>query len=306
MSDENIITGDILAPDGPAQWIKNVNTDTFVKDVVEQSHTIPVIVDFWASWCGPCKQLTPILKKTVEAAQGRVHLVMVDIDQNQALAGQLRIQSVPTVMVFMGGQPVDGFQGALPESQVKAFIDKTLKDLPPSRNEQLIAAGRQAIEDKDYTSAIQYLGELVQNDPSHFEALGLLAQVYIKLGHLTEAEQLLETVASAGKKNIEVVSALAKLDILKQSKDLSGLDELFAKAKAEPANLTAQYELALGLHAHDELDKAADILLAIIEKDMGWSEGAAKTQLLKMFEASGQTSPFTLKYRRKLSYLLFC
>jgi putative thioredoxin len=287
------------------EFIKHGDTASFVSDVIEQSQTIPVIVNFWAKWSDPCKQLTPALEKAVKVAGGKVKLVLIDIDQNKDLAGQLQIQSVPTVMAFSGGHPVDGFQGAVSDNQITSFIEKLAKDMPASPVEQLIEVGRQALDTSDLPTAIQAFGQVVQENPQQFTAVGLLVRTYIKLDHLNEAEQLLATVPQDGLKNKEIITATAALEMAKQGQDAGDVAELREKASRDPENLNTQYDLALALQAKGAFDEAGDILLAIVAKDVSWNDGAAREQIVKMFEVAGQTSEFTKITRRKLSSLLF-
>jgi len=230
---------------------------------------------------------------------------MVDIDKNKELAAQLQIQSVPTVMGFMGGRPVDGFTGVIPESQIQAFIDKLTAGAPPNASEELLEAGRQALEAKDYPAAIQACGQVAQAEPTNATAIGMLARAYIALGHLDEAEQILGTVAPDRATDNDVVAANAALDMARQAGDVGDADELKAKVNRNPDDHEARFELALALATRGELDEAGDMLLEIIRREPGWNEDAARMQLLKMFEAEGPTSPFTLAARRKLSSLLF-
>ncbi|MGB0630103.1 MAG: thioredoxin [Alphaproteobacteria bacterium] len=303
----------ILNPGGgdavPAgDLIKDVTIDTFQRDVLEESMTTPVIVDFWATWCGPCKQLTPILEKVVLAARGAVKLVKIDIDQNQALAQQMRVQSVPTVYAFSGGRPVDAFQGAQPESQVKAFVDKLAESAGTAQSDPLAEAieqAREALAAEDFESAAAIFGQVVSHVPDNADALGGLARALVGMNHLEEAAEILSQVPEDQADNADVVAARAALDLANQSAavgDLSGLEEAVA---ANPADHQARFDLAIGLFGTGRREEAIDHLVESMKIDRTWNEEAARKQLIQFFDTMSPTDDATIAGRRKMSAVLF-
>ncbi len=285
--------------------IVDATIETFGRDVLEASLQVPVIVDFWAPWCGPCKQLTPVLEKLVLSLRGAVRLVKVNVDENQMLAQQLRIQSIPTVMAFRKGRPVDGFQGALPESQLKQFIAALVGDIGPSPVEEVIAMAAEAMAQGNLEDAAAMLSQVLAAEPDNAEAIGRLAQILIRKGDLARAQQLIDSAPADQKNHKEIESARAALALAEDTRDAGRPDELMAKVEADPDDHQARYDLALALAKAGDHDAAADQLVEIIRRDRNWNDDAARKQLIKMFEAFGQTSPFTVKARRKLSSVLF-
>ena len=285
-----------------ADLIKDGSDASFVADVIEASKTVPVIVDFWATWCGPCRQLTPALEKAVKAAKGAVKLVKIDIDKNPVYAGQLRVQSIPTVYAFDGGKPVDGFTGALPESQVKAFVDKLVKAPAVSELDALIAEGREALEAGDTGGAAQSFAEALALAPDNLDAIGGLARCYLAGGDTERAAEV-AAMAPEGAKNADLESVRATLALARAApSDTAGAERRLA---ANADDHAARAELAAALAAKGKLAEAADQLLDLIARDRDWNEGAARTQLLTVFEAAGQTSEITRQGRRRLSSILF-
>jgi putative thioredoxin len=291
------------APAGTgADIIKDGSDAGFMADVIEASRETPVIVDFWATWCGPCKQLGPALEKAVKAAGGAVKLVKIDIDKNPVYAGQLRVQSIPTVYAFDGGRPVDGFTGALPESQVNAFVQKLVREPPVSEEAELLAMGREALELGDVAGAAQAFAEVLQIAPDNLEAIGGLARCYLAGGDLERAAEA-AAMAPADAKNADLESVRAVLSLAKEAP--SETAEAERRLQADANDHAARSEIAAGLAAQGKLAAAADHLLEIIARDRDWNEGAARAQLLKVFEAAGQTSEVTRQGRRRLSSILF-
>ena len=284
--------------------IKDATDASFVDDVVEASKTQPVIVDFWATWCGPCRQLGPALEKAVTAAKGAVKLVKVDIDKNPAYAGQLRVQSIPAVFAFVDGKPVDGFMGALPDSQVRAFVDKLAKMGPggPSPIDEALDMARESLELGDMGGAAQAYAQVLQADPANPKALGGLAKVYMASG---DAERAGEVVAMAapGAKDSDLDSVRAALALAAEAPSETASFE--ARLARNPDDLEARFEMAKALAGRHKLAAAADQLLAIIEKDRAWNDDAARKQLLTVFEAAGPMSEIARNGRRRLSAILF-
>ena len=295
----------------PADLIKDSDQTKFAKDVLEASRTVPVIVDFWAPWCGPCKTLQPTIEKVVKAANGAVKLVKINIDQNQMLAQQLRIQSIPAVYAFFGGRPVDGFMGAVPESQVKQFVDNLVQAtggaVGGAGNEvaELLEHAKAAIAQNDLDLAVRVYSEILGIDPANVTALAGIARYHVASGDLEQAKELLAQVEAKDKSNADVVAVQAAIDLAEKAKEAGPLDELKAKAAADPKDMQARLDLAMAYWAGNQRQEAIDELLAMIKLDRKWNEEAARQQLLKFFEALGFTDPLAVDGRKRLSTILF-
>jgi putative thioredoxin len=282
--------------------IKDATDASFMADVIEASRTQPVIVDFWAPWCGPCRQLTPALEKAVNAAKGAVKLVKVNIDENPRIAGQLRVQSIPTVYAFQNGQPIDGFQGALPESQVKAFIERMSGPAEPDDIETLLGMAKESLDLGDLGGAAQGYAAVLQAEPKNVKAIAGLARCYLAGGETERAAEL-AAMAPADAKDADLASVRAALALAAEG--ASETAPLERRLASDANDHEARFELAKALAAAGQLEAAADHLLILIEKDRTWNDEAARKQLLTVFEAAGPVSEVTKTGRRRLSSILF-
>ncbi|HVW72443.1 MAG TPA: thioredoxin [Rhizomicrobium sp.] len=301
---------------GTSPHIKDAGLATFAADVLEASRQVPVIVDFWAPWCGPCKTLGPSLEAAVEAADGAVKLVKVNIDENPEIAQQLRIQSIPTVYAFRNGQPVDGFMGAIPDSQVKAFVAALAGGAAghthdhghggPEHTAEVLAVAAEALEAGDIAMAAQAYGHVLQDEPGHPEAVAGLARAYLAGGDIERARTTLQMVKPGGEQDEAIRAVEAELKLKSAPPpDLSATAALRARLEADPKDHQARYDLAMALDAAGDRDGAVAELLELVRRDRKWNEEAGRKQLVTLFEAMGPTDPRTIEARRKLSGLLF-
>jgi putative thioredoxin len=291
----------------PAGLIKDSTDRAFAADVIQESMNQPVIVDFWAPWCGPCKQLTPLLEKQVQAANGAVKLVKINIDENPQIAGRLRVQSIPAVFAFRGGQPVDGFMGALPDSQVKEFV-KRLAQMSgggASPVDEMLAAAQEALEAGEIGPAAQAFAEVLQHEPDRAEAIAGMARCYMAAGDLEAARGTIESAPEDARKHELVKAAEAALGIAEKAGQAGDSANLKTAVDADPANHQARYDYAIALMAENRNEEAMDELLAIVKRDRTWEDQKARKELLTLFEALGPTDPAVASGRRKLSAILF-
>ena len=286
-------------------FVKDTTTQTFVKDVIEESKRQPVLVDFWAPWCGPCKQLTPILEKAVRAAKGKVKLVKMNIDDHPAIPGQMGIQSIPAVIAFVNGQPADGFMGALPESQVVAFLERLTKDRIGGEAQDLLKAADAALAEGDAAGATEMYAQLLAEDNTNVPALGGLARAYVETGALDQARQTLALVPEAKQNDAAVAAARAALELAEQAKTVGPIDELEQKVAANPLDHQARFDLALALNGKGQRADALEHLITIVKRDRKWNDDGARKQLVQFFDAWGPTDEATIDGRKRLSSILF-
>ncbi len=295
----------LLGQGGGGDLIKDTDTQGFPKDVMEASLEQPVIVDFWAPWCGPCKQLTPILEKVVKAAAGKVKLVKINIDENQQLAAQLRVQSIPAVYAFSQGRPVDAFMGAQSESQVRAFVERLVGGVGPSPLDAALEQAQAAFEAGDLQTAAQIFAEILRHESGNAKAIAGLAECYLASGEVEQARTTLALTPPEAATDPAILSAQAKLDLAGTQVDAGEMDALRAKVEADPGDHQARFDLAMALNGAGDREGAVTALLDIIRRDRAWNEEAARKQLLTLFEAYGPSDPVTLSGRRQLSSILF-
>jgi putative thioredoxin len=299
------LIGKSVPPATNGEVIKDSDTQHFVQDVIQASQKQPVIVDFWAPWCGPCKQLGPLLERAVKAAGGKVRLVKINIDENPELAQQLRIQSIPMVYAFSQGQPVDGFAGALPESQLKVFIERLTGPIGPAPEELAIEQARQLAAAGQLERAAKLYERILVSEPGNAEALGGLARAQIGLGRAAAARQTLERVPKEHAGHLEVEGARAALSLAEEAGTLPDPSTLNARLLADGNDHETRLDLATALFLRGEIAAAMDHLLTVIRTDREWQDQAARKQLIKFFEALGPKHPATIEGRRKLSAVLF-
>jgi|SRR5580704_9280758 putative thioredoxin len=285
--------------------IKETTTQAFVKDVIEESRRQPVLVDFWAPWCGPCRQLTPILEKVVRAAKGKVKLTKMNIDEHPAIPGQMGIQSIPAVIAFVNGQPADGFLGALPENQVTAFIERLTKDQLGGEEKDRLKLADAALVDGDPAGAAELYAQILAEDSTNIQALAGLARCYVETGAIEQAKQTLALVPDAKRNEASVAAARAALELAEQATSVGPIAELEQKVSANAADHQARFDLAIALNAKGQRQEALDHLVEIVRRDRKWNDDGARKQLVQLFEAWGPTDELTIAGRKRLSSILF-
>lgn len=303
---------DILSGTGAdpvADLIKDTSEATFMADVVEASQNVPVIVDFWAPWCGPCKTLGPQLEEAVTAAKGAVKMVKINVDEAQMIAGQMQIQSIPTVYAFWQGQPIDGFQGALPGSEIKAFVDRVIEAAggasPGGQLEEAVAAAEEMLSEGAAVDAAQTFAAILGEDPANAAAYGGLVRAHIAMDDLDQAEAILNGASAEISETPELEAAHAQLELARQAADAGPVADLQAQVAADPDNHQARFDLAQALHAAGNVEDAVAELLELFRRDREWNDGAAKTQMFTIFDALKPNDPVVLNGRRKLSSMIF-
>ena len=299
--------GSGAAPQAAADLIKDTTTQTFVRDVIEESKRQPVLIDFWAQWCGPCKQLTPILEKAVRATNGKVKLVKMNIDEHPSIPGQMGIQSIPAVIAFVDGRPADGFMGAVPESQVNAFIEKLTAGMPggaPTAAE-LLQEAEAVLAEGDVQTAASIYAEVLRADSTNVAAIAGLARCYMQTGATEQAKKTLGLVPEAKREDASVKAVQAMIYLAEQAQSLGPIAELEQKVAADPLDHQARFDLAIALNAADRREDATTHLLDIVKRDRKWNDDGARKQLVQFFDAWGPTDDATVEGRKRLSTILF-
>lgn len=292
-----------------ADIIKDTTEAAFMTDVVEASQSVPVIVDFWAPWCGPCKTLGPLLEDAVRAAKGAVKMVKINVDEAQMIAGQLQVQSIPTVYAFHKGQPIDGFQGAVPGSEITAFVERVIKasggEAPGESLNDAVDAAEEMLTEGAAVDAAQTFAAILGEDPAHAAAYGGLVRAHIAMDDFDQAEAILNGAPAEISSAPELEAAHAQLQLARQAADAGPVAELRAAVEANPDDHKARFDLAQALHASDDAAGAVDTLLDLFQRDREWNDGAAKTQLFIVFDALKPSDPIVLNGRRRLSSIIF-
>ncbi|CAN1723293.1 putative thioredoxin [Hyphomicrobium sp. 1Nfss2.1] len=288
-----------------ADIIKDSTSASFAKDVIEASRTAVVVVDFWAAWCGPCKQLTPILEKVVRSYGGKVRLVKINVDEHPAIAGQLRVQSLPTVYAFRDGRPLDGFMGAQPESAVREFIERLIGGDAEDDINAVLATGEEALQEGDVQAAAEVFAAVLQEHKHNPVALAGLARCYLQTGDIDRAEQMIGLVAPDDQKSPAVEQVRAALELARKAGGEDNRAELEKRVAANPADMQARFDLAVALAARGAKAEAVEHLLDLVRRDRTWNEEAARKQLVQLFEAWGFKDPAAIEGRRRLSSILF-
>ncbi len=290
--------------------VKETDTAGFMSDVIEASRDVPVIVDFWATWCGPCKTLTPILESVVAKARGAVRMVKIDVDKNPDLSAQLRIQSIPTVFAFKNGQPVDAFQGALPESEVQRWVDQLIAqhggEIEPTPVEQALTAAEEAFNTGDVGGAGALYAQVLNHDAQNAKALAGMTKCYLKAGKIDKAREIVDQIGEDLRDDDDIRAVIAALELAEAGSSAAGeMDNLRARLDSDPDDLQTRFDLAVALYGGGDAEAAIDELVEVIRRNREWNDDAARQQLLKIFEALGPTDPVTVSGRRKLSSILF-
>ena len=288
--------------------VKEVSEATFMQDVVEASKERPVIVDFWAPWCGPCKTLGPQLEEAVKAANGAGTMAKVNVDENQAIAGQKQVQSIPTVFAFSNGQPVDGFQGAVSASEIKAFVDRVVAangGEVESGLDSAVASAEQMLDDGDFEAAIETFSAILEEDANNIKSYIGLIKCHIAAGDLDQAEAILNGIPLEISQSPEIEAVHAQIELAKQARDAGPINELALLVEKNPDDNDARFKLAQALHGAGQVEDAVDQLLELFKRDREWNDGAAKAQLFTIFEALEPNNEIVLNGRRKLSSLIF-